>query len=272
MKTQNPSVGTQAASPIENLPTNLELELLYSYDGVEGKTLTNFNCGDANLLLVYFDPYAPELHSGSPCVVCKANGLQWFTMGINNNFATQFEFKQDGIFKQLRQFTVEAYGTTNYVDDTNRMVVRRIYSIKGFKEQGASGSSETSCPYYIGDILQTKNATPPAERWPGTEWAAIDTFLLGASAAHEMGETGGSEKVALTIAQMPRHQHHSLFDKTGNTFTTTEDNTGMPRAIETTGTHPQTGSIVAMGESTGENAPHNNMPPYTAVYIWERTA
>ena len=34
-----------------------------------------------------------------------------------------------------------------------------------------------------------------------------DKFVLGAGAAHEVGETGGSEEVTLTVAQMPSHAH-----------------------------------------------------------------
>lgn len=63
------------------------------------------------------------------------------------------------------------------------------------------------CPYDVGDILQTANAANPSTRWPGTEWAAITTFLLGASAAHPAGETGGVEKHTLSENEMPTHNH-----------------------------------------------------------------
>lgn len=262
MKTQNPSVGTQAASPIENLPTNLELELLYSYDGTEGKTLTNFDCGDANLLLVYFAPYAPSLSTTQPAIIYRRDGLQLVSCASDYNFLTTFTFLPSGIFSQKSQTFEPSYGINNPTQNDKRMVIRRIYAIKGFKAQGASGSSETSCPYEIGDILQTKNATPPAERWPGTEWAAIETFLLGASAAHEMGETGGEEKHTLTVDEMPMHRHMIYMNDEGTGIL----NWGPNNATQ------QSGMASNWTAYMGNSKSHNNMPPYTAVYIWERTA
>lgn len=118
------------------------------------------------------------------------------------------------------------------------------------------------CPYEVGDILQTKSATPPAERWPGTEWAAIETFLLGASAAHEMGETGGEEKHTLTVDEMPMHRHMIYMNDEGTGIL----NWGPNNATQ------QSGMASNWTAYMGNSKSHNNMPPYTAVYIWERTA
>lgn len=95
-------------------------------------------------------------------------------------------------------------------------------------------------------------------------------FLLGADDRHIPNSIGGEENHTLTISEMPSHMHPSLYDKTGNTFTTSQDHVGMPRGDATTGIHPTTGSIVAMGQNVGGSQPHNNMPPYYTVFMWKR--
>lgn len=90
-------------------------------------------------------------------------------------------------------------------------------------------------------------------------------FLLGADDRHILNSIGGEENHTLTISEIPSHIHPSLYDKTGNTFTTSQDHVGMPRGGDTTGIHPTTGSIVAMGQNVGGSQPHNNMPPYYVV-------
>ena len=54
------------------------------------------------------------------------------------------------------------------------------------------------CPWEVGDILTTENATPPAQRWPGTQWVQItDRFLYGSTAA---GTEGGEATHTLTVS------------------------------------------------------------------------
>lgn len=119
----------------------------------------------------------------------------------------------------------------------------------------------TTCPYEVGDILQTKSVTHPSERWPGTEWAAIETFLLGASEGHTVGETGGEETHTLTVEEMPSHAH---------TITLTPGTSSSQLSALNWESATSTQSYPT--KNTGGSAPHNNMPPYTTVYIWERTA
>ena len=61
-----------------------------------------------------------------------------------------------------------------------------------------------ACPYDIGDVLQTMNATSPATRWAGTSWAAVGagTFLVAAGAGYEAGATGGEASHILTEAEI----------------------------------------------------------------------
>lgn len=124
-----------------------------------------------------------------------------------------------------------------------------------------------ACPYEVGDILQTRSAVPPCERWPGTEWAAVETFLLGASARHAAGSTGGSETVALAVNQLPGHSHTLAQAESGG-------NVAFPAytAYGVSVKNAVINSYDASTTKTGGGQPHSNMPPYTAVHIWERTA
>lgn len=80
-------------------------------------------------------------------------------------------------------------------------------------------------------------------------------FALGASDKYALGATGGEETHTLTIAEMPRHYHKFPLGRyQGN---------GSGIAQRETGVH--TGDYDYTGD-TGEGQPHNNMPPYLALY------
>lgn len=69
-------------------------------------------------------------------------------------------------------------------------------------------SMGSTCPYDIGDILQTTNSKNPSERWNGTEWTQIKgKFLLGTDDSHTIGTTGGEFNHTLTVNEMPAHSH-----------------------------------------------------------------
>lgn len=167
-----------------------------------------------------------------------------------------------------------------------------------------------SCPYEVGDILTTKNAKLPSERWPGTSWKAIETMLLGANKAHPVGSTGGAESMsytpsgsvggtALTINQMPTHTHderwpagyisyststlRKIMDVSKSTNKTTTYRIAADSADVTTSGSANTNYNAVTTDNTGGGATHTHsftgtaktisiMPPYTAVYIWERIA
>lgn len=86
-----------------------------------------------------------------------------------------------------------------------------------------------------------------------------DKFVLSAGPNHPIGETGGSEEVTLTVAQMPSHRHDLKYGGSGST-------TNTPLRSVTTG-----GNTLATN-STGGSQPHPNMPPYYAMcYIMKLT-
>lgn len=127
-----------------------------------------------------------------------------------------------------------------------------------------------ACPYDIGDILQTKNNKNPSERWPGTEWSAIKTFLLGVSENHPLGETGGEEEHALTVEELAAHDHATAASAKLMYDAGTSTKWGSPIQNNTSAYVAGINSSLRTS-STGTGSAHNNMPPYTSIYIWERT-
>jgi hypothetical protein len=116
--------------------------------------------------------------------------------------------------------------------------------------------------YPVGSIYVGVNATNPSVLFGG-EWEQIkDRFLLAAGDNYNAGSTGGEAEHTLTVAEMPSHYHEIPWDKAGsqgyrgvNTYT---DNAGF------------NGNSQYYTEHKGGNQPHNNMPPYIAVYMWKR--
>lgn len=117
--------------------------------------------------------------------------------------------------------------------------------------------------YPVGSIYLSVSDTSPASLFGGT-WEQIeDVFLLGASATYPAGTTGGEAEVTLTVDEMPSHIHG--FNGTSNIIVSTGTSTYV---VKYTAGENHSSYINA----TGGDQPHNNMPPYLAVYIWKRVA
>lgn len=120
--------------------------------------------------------------------------------------------------------------------------------------------------YPVGAIYLSTVATSPAELFGGT-WKRLEgRFLLGCSADYPAGTAGGAAKVTLTVAQMPTHAHQfSRIPIVSNELTAG----GNYYAEKSTAV----GKLVAQNtETAGGGKAHTNMPPYLAVYAWERIA
>lgn len=123
--------------------------------------------------------------------------------------------------------------------------------------------------YPIGSIYVSTIEISPASFIGGT-WEKIeDKFLVGAGAYFNAMDTGGEIEHTLTIDEMPRHNHtyNSRFTVQSTVGTGTS---GIPMNVPAWGSY-KTGDWFVIGH-TGNSKPHNNLPPYYAVYIYRRTA
>ena len=118
--------------------------------------------------------------------------------------------------------------------------------------------------YPVGSIYISTVSTSPSALFGGT-WEQIkDTFLLAAGTTYTAGTTGGEAEHTLTVDEMPNHQHLLATDINQSEHTENSD------IFSYAGWKTQYNySATAF---SGGNQPHNNMPPYLAVYVWKRTA
>lgn len=118
--------------------------------------------------------------------------------------------------------------------------------------------------YPVGAIYLSTTDTSPASLFGGTWERLKDRFLLAAGDSYAAGSTGGEAQHTLTVDEMPSHGHEidQLWtDSPGNNQLA---NGGAGFSLRYN--HNKTTSLTGGGE------PHNNMPPYLAVYMWKRIA
>lgn len=127
--------------------------------------------------------------------------------------------------------------------------------------------------YPVGSIyISTNSAFNPNTSWGGTWVKTADgRCLIGANDTYPLGSTGGEAEHTLTENELPLIEGHAFGVATYGSassghFRVTKEN---PCNINAGG---GTNHLSDVYFGFGEKLPHNNMQPYLAVYIWERTA
>lgn len=115
----------------------------------------------------------------------------------------------------------------------------------------------------VDSIYMSMVATNPGTLFGGTwERIAYGRMLIGAdSIAYPAGSTGGEAEHTLTENEMPSHYHLIAMNQAGES-----EYWGPMGAVM------QDGYVANTTKPAGGDQPHNNMPPYIAVYMWRRTA
>lgn len=100
----------------------------------------------------------------------------------------------------------------------------------------------------------------------GTWQEITGRFTFGRDASHEVGSTGGEEKHALTQPELPTSLGQMSYWSSRNLTSLYE-----PGYDGTVAGFTNTGGTFPVSNPGGGQA-HNNMPPYLAVYKWQRIA
>ena len=135
---------------------------------------------------------------------------------------------------------------------------------KAVQLKDKNGNKVFAAPWMpIGSIYISVINENPSKYFGGT-WERIKgRFLLAADdSTYTLGATGGEATHKLTIEEMPSHNHVINFDQIWGW--------GGTKSLATTSGGPYAGGGYV--RDTGGNQPHNNMPPYLAVYVWKRVA
>lgn len=133
----------------------------------------------------------------------------------------------------------------------------------------------------VGSIYTSRHSTSPAVLFGGT-WERIkDTFILAAGDTYVAGSEGGESEHLLTEEELP-----AIYGSFRSYDVYNLDNTDAALHITGVFSYDESESYgtttnMSSGKSDtvrkihmniGGDKPHNNMPPYLVVYVWERIA
>ena len=133
-------------------------------------------------------------------------------------------------------------------------------------------SSMINAVYPVGSVYISANSTSPASLFGGS-WTRIqDKFLLSAGSTYSAGSSGGSNEIYISSNNQFPMGALGLFQ---NTTGETKQVAGASWANQSL----PNGNYIATNRASGQildgseyGKPINYMPPYLAVYVWERTA
>ena len=142
----------------------------------------------------------------------------------------------------------------------------------------------------IGQIFISADANfDPNVEWGGTWTKLTDKFLIGAGSTYVLGAEGGSTSytpagtntgTAISVNQMPAHSHTNIYYNTGASngvqdwgynFTNGTKRGYRSSANEGSGGIGNTGGGQTHTHTFNGTAA-TIIPPYKAVYFWQRTA
>lgn len=139
--------------------------------------------------------------------------------------------------------------------------------------------------YPVGSIYISGSSTMPTLVDDLGTWTRLEgVVIVGASDTDtdfDNGDTGGAKTHTLTDAQMPSHNHgggshrHQLKLDTSNSDRSANSNVDPVRSSGTgswSGASHYTEYSGTTISTNGSDQAHNNLQPYKAKYMWERTA
>jgi hypothetical protein len=121
--------------------------------------------------------------------------------------------------------------------------------------------------YPVGAVYISANETDPGELFGGAWEQLKDRFLLAAGDVYGAGSRGGEAEHTLTVDEIPSHGHNVPVYWKGASGNSSVNVQGMESSDPR-----QYTSWINNTDAAGGGEPHNNMPPYLAVYMWKRIA
>ena len=248
--------------------------------------LFSINGGDdTNLLLEYYTNFrGPAGINGVPIV--QTTGTSTESVMSQNAVTNELESKANIDSSNLSSENVTSWSNKLGIGTiTNELSGKANLDASNLSSENVTSWANKFFP--IGSIYMSVDSTSPASFLGGTWeqikdcflWASGDTTSItytenGVSVTKSLtaGSTGGETTHTLTQGEMPSHNHQLLRNvDTGEAYATGHgggsSHTGILAETATTTYIPK-----IWDSYVGENQAHNNMPPYLAVYMWERIA
>lgn len=264
----------------ETIMAEKDIQCLYDNDG----SRIRIACAASNVAKITTDGAASyaRLKIASPTENDDATTKKYVDGKLDNKLSLSGGTMTGNLAgKSITGTTLKTTGGTNLNKTTSRVAVIdndgtiRYRTITELFSDIVETNNVWAIAYPVGSIYMSTSSTSPATIFGGGTWKQIENrFLLAAGSEYEAGTTGGEAKHALELVEMPSHAHSIYAPNAGGAeegaalgFPTVGDR--QTWWVEASKTSVRGGGT---GAKDGEAQPHNNMPPYIAVYVWKRTA
>jgi hypothetical protein len=192
------------------------------------------------------------------------------TFSVSTFFTLENVTNSGNTTTEVVQFTNPTTGlvTTSNVVVGGDLAVSGNATVTGELDATAIGNNLIDIIYPVGSIYFTASVVSPSTSIGGT-WVryAQGKCLFGVDDADTdfaLETTGGEKEHTLTVAEMPSHTHAEKNSETSTHGTTI--------SVGSFPWYQKVGDISVQSGPSGGDQPHENLPPYIAIYIWKRTA
>ena len=186
---------------------------------------------------------------------------------LQTNIDTVEQAREDGENRLQQSINTEQSAREDFDHQLHQTIINETNRATK-KETALQNSIEAinNAQHPIGSIYMSMNSNSPASIFGGTWEQLKKCFLFAAGDNYKAGSTGGEYTHVLTVNEMPTHTH-----SIGRGWGT---DTGETRFVyaESAQKYANWSDAELKTYDTGGSQPHNNMPPYLAVYMWKRIA
>ena len=270
---------------------------LIPFEQIKGKTLTFAVCTE-NGVYAYtmtLPESAPPAGSGSTFIGDGIwnNIIVMESIKYDNNDSVMFRFRNAQTTNQLVYWSALYEGS--YTVDTLPPYVPKGYAAElaacnsAPVDVGGGYGGGSLQAYPVGSIYMSVNSTSPASLFGGTWEQLQDRFLLAAGSTYSAGSMGGEAEHSLIVNELPKIEGwieagagssgtptsggHGAFRSASGVFSVTRNcHYSYDNSDKAVWTPTDTDSWQQVNISFGNDQPHNNMPPYLAVYMWKRVS